>query len=170
MRHGPTGATPDLPDWRTMNLRPLTLLAPAALLLVACSSDDAADVATVDSVDPGATVTAELTVEYRNAPESLASTYTLTCTDGAGELSGDSVDIDPDAACAQLADETSAARLIDGPVDDECTDEFGGADTAYVTGTLEDETVEANLDRTDACGTDVWDQWLDEFLPQPAGV
>lgn len=47
---------------------------------------------------------------------------------------------------------------------------YGGPDVALVTGTLDEQPVDATADRTNGCGISDWDDLLGAVLPNPIGV
>ena len=62
-------------------------------------------------------------------------------------------------------------RLVQGPPPDQvCTEIYGGPDVARVTGTIDDQPVDATIDRTNGCGIGDWDDLLGSILPNPIGV
>jgi hypothetical protein len=60
-------------------------------------------------------------------------------------------------ACAALAD-LKAADFEPVPGDVACTQQYGGPETAQVTGTLRGEPIDATFSRTDGCEITRWDQ------------
>ena len=80
----------------------------------------------------------------------LRATRTLTCDPVGGDVP------DPAAACAALA-EAGPAALEPPRGDLRCTMEFGGPQTATVTGTVRGRPVTADLDRTNGCEIARWD-------------
>ncbi len=80
---------------------------------------------------------------------SAQRTYTLGCDPPGGDHP------DPEAACAALA----AARRPFAPVpkDLQCTQIYGGPQTATIAGTWRGEQVSASFDRTDGCEIARWD-------------
>ena len=131
-----------------------TLLAGGALLLLAgCGGGDD------DTADRPAPAT-ELTVELDAEGSGDVVTATLTCDPAGGDVA------DPRAACDQLA-AMGVAGFAPVGSDVVCTQQFGGPQTATVTGTLDGEAVDATFSRTDGCEISRWDA-LDAVL-QPAG-
>jgi FlaG/FlaF family flagellin (archaellin) len=134
-----------------------------SLLLAACGDDD-------DATDAGAP-TADLTVVHTNSDTGLEVTYRITCGADAATITGDAVEVDADQACATLADPAVVQRLVEGPPADRvCTEIYGGADVATITGTIGDRMVDTSVDRTNGCGIDEWDDLLAALLPPPVGV
>ena len=95
---------------------------------------------------------AELTVAYDDGT-GTAQTYALTC-DGS-QASGTAPD--PAAACSAVAAAGGAEAFAVPPGDVQCTQVFGGSQTATVSGTVEDEPVSADLARADGCDIARWD-------------
>ena len=60
-------------------------------------------------------------------------------------------------ACAAAAD-LKAADFEATPGDVACTQQYGGPETAQVTGTLRGEAIDATFSRTDGCEITRWDQ------------
>jgi hypothetical protein len=144
-----------------------TLTVAVLALLAACGGQD--DTATVE---PSAPVTSdetappdetapsdetaaatELSITTSAGAEAAASsqqTYLLTCDPAGGDHP------DPDVACAVLA-ELGAEAFAAPPKDLACTEQYGGPETASVTGTVDGEPVLATFDRTDGCAISRWD-------------
>ena len=95
-----------------------------------------------------ATVAAELTVTVDDGA-GTTTRHTLTCSPAGGDHP------DPQAACAALAD---PALLEPVPGDARCTAQYGGPQTATVTGTLGGASVNAEFNRTDGCQVSRWDK------------
>ena len=88
--------------------------------------------------------------------------YTLRC--------GDSPDGDhPDAAaaCTHLAG--MAAPFAPLPADMMCTEQYGGPETAHITGRWNGEPVDLELSRTDGCRISQWES-LGPVLPPVEGA
>jgi hypothetical protein len=142
----------------------LLLLVPVLLLAAACGGGDAGpatgggDDALAGSDRP----LNDLVVEQDLGDGSPPQRWTLTC---AGAVSGDHPDAE--AACAHLAglDEPFAPL----PDDRMCTQQFGGPQTAQVTGVWRGEPVDLRVGRTDGCEIAQWDG-LGPLLPGPVGV
>ena len=135
----------------------LLLLAPL-LLLAACSGSGE------DALTPSAEPTGRLVVEQDQGDGSAPQRWTLVCEEGGGS-SGDHPDAA--AACAHLlaADDPFAPLPDDGV----CTQQYGGAQTARVTGTWRGDDVDLGLSREDGCAISQWDA-LGPLLPGPVGV
>ncbi|MGY1742871.1 MULTISPECIES: SSI family serine proteinase inhibitor [unclassified Blastococcus] len=110
----------------------------------------------------GAAPADELTVAIDRGDGSPAEEYTLSCAGGPrGTLP------DPRAACEHLA--ALDAPFAPLPADVVCTEQYGGPQTARVTGRWAGEDVDLALSRTDGCRIAQWDS-LGPLLPGPVGV
>jgi hypothetical protein len=99
----------------------------------------------------------ELLVELDRGDGSEPERYTLVCGDAP-----DGDHPDPASACAHLegVEEPFAAL----PTDMACTQEYGGPETARITGHWHVEPVELDLSRTDGCRISQWES-LGPVLP-----
>ncbi|WP_456566091.1 SSI family serine proteinase inhibitor [Blastococcus sp. SYSU D00695] len=103
-----------------------------------------------------------LTVAVDRGAGGPVEEYTLTCGgDAAGTLP------DPRAACEHLAGRDAPFAAL--PPDVACTEQYGGPQTARVTGRWAGEAVDLALSRTDGCRIAQWDS-LGPLLPGPVGV
>lgn len=164
----------------------------AAVLAVGCGDDDETVSAGDPSTDDGAATDgdpadgadgsdgepigggpypiADLTIAYEHPDEGVSFTYRITCLGDTATVTGD-VEIDDAAACLALAEPEVQTRLLEGaPADQICTEQYGGPDVAVVTGTLDEQPVDATADRTNGCGISDWDDLLGAVLPEPMGV
>jgi hypothetical protein len=102
-----------------------------------------------------------LVVEIDRGNGSAPERYTLTCGDtAAGDLP------DPATACLQL--QNLDAPFAPLPADAVCSQQYGGPQTARVTGLWAGEDVELQLARTNGCQIAQWDR-LGALLPGPVG-
>ncbi|MCZ2814576.1 SSI family serine proteinase inhibitor [Modestobacter sp. VKM Ac-2984] len=103
----------------------------------------------------------DLVVEYDPGEGAPVERYTLTC----GEtVEGDLPDAE--AACEHLMElEEPFAPVPDDAI---CTQQYGGPQTAHVTGVWRGEPVDLQLSRTDGCRIAQWER-LGPLLPGPAG-
>jgi hypothetical protein len=131
-------------------MRRILLVTALAATVAGCAGGEPADTTTElriafweDSSQPGSRVD-----------------WTLTCDPPAGTHP------DPDAACARL-DETGAGAFEPLP-DQACTEIYGGAQRAEISGTVDGEPVDASFQRTNGCEIEAWDALLG-VLP-PGGV
>jgi hypothetical protein len=88
--------------------------------------------------------------------------YTLSC---AGSPDGDHPD--PAGACTHLASLAEPFAAL--PADRVCTEQYGGPQTARVTGRWQGADVDLELARTDGCHIAQWES-LGPFLPPVVGV
>lgn len=103
-----------------------------------------------------------LLIELDRGDGSEPERYTLVCGDAP---EGDHPD--PAAACAHLAGmEAPFAPL---PTDLACTEQYGGPQTARITGRWQAEEVDVALSRTDGCRIAQWES-LGPLLPPVAGA
>lgn len=133
----------------------LLLLLPVLLLAACGSSGPDALPASPPSDDAagGGTQRADndLAVEYDAGDGSAAVTWTLTCV---GFVTGNHPQAEP--ACAQLKslDEPFAPL----PADQICAQQYGGPQTARVTGLWGGNPVDVTLSRVDGCRIAQWDR------------
>jgi hypothetical protein len=104
----------------------------------------------------------DLVVEYDAGDGSPLESWSLTCV---GSVSG----THPDAenACAHLADLDDPFAPL--PADVACTEQYGGPQSAHVTGLWGGEPVDIELSRVDGCRISQWDA-LVPLLPSAVGV
>jgi len=136
------------------------------LLLTACSagSDDpsAAPSSSAGSSSPSAApVSGDLVVELDRGEGAAPERYTLGCGE---QVSGDLPDAA--AACTHLAGLADPFAPL--PADQVCTEQFGGPQTARVTGSWAGAGVDLALARTNGCEISQWDS-LGPLLPGPVG-
>lgn len=116
--------------------------------------------------------TIDFVVSNNDSGEQTAA-YTVSCLGDTATLTGDwapagngglgSVDGD---MCLALATPAVQSRLIDGvPADQMCTQIYGSADFAEVTGELNGLPVDTTFARNDGCGIDDWDTVMAGLLP-----
>jgi hypothetical protein len=112
---------------------------------------------TPPSVAAGEPIPADLTVTVDDG-NGTTSTYTLTCVPEGGDH--------PQAtdACAAVA-AGGAEAFGPPPKDQMCTEQYGGPQTATVTGTLDGEPVKASFSRTDGCEISRWETLSALFGP-----
>jgi hypothetical protein len=91
-----------------------------------------------------------LVVEVDRGDGSPVERWTLVCADA---VEGDHPDAQ--AACDHLAELPDAFAPI--PADAVCTEQYGGPQTAHVTGQWAGEPVDLRLSRTDGCRMAQWD-------------
>jgi hypothetical protein len=132
-----------------------SLLLVAVLGLAACGGD-ATDAVTSDSPPT------RLVVEQTSG--GTRSTWTLTCDPAGGDHP------DAEAACADLDAQAQQGEIFAPlPADRICTEQYGGDQTARITGTFRGAPVDVSLSRVDGCHIAQWDQF-GAVLPGPVGV
>jgi len=151
---------PNRPSRTTRDRRPfaaLLSLAALPILLAACGSSSAGTV-TPGSPPPttGASGSTNLTIVV-DPGTGKTTTWTLTCDPA------DGTHPDPSAACAALAAKGKTA-LPPVAKDVMCTQIYGGPQTAKITGTWNDEPVNASFKRTNGCEVSRW-KALQGLLP-----
>lgn len=96
--------------------------------------------------------------------------YRLACLGDTATFTGDAGTLDAAAACLALNETEVRDRLLtDAHLSRICTEIYGGPEVAEITGTLDDEAVDAAVNRVDGCGIDDWDRMLATMLPDPVG-
>jgi hypothetical protein len=136
--------------------------------LAACASPSGGNAAgpTTSAAKPAAGGTAradnDLRIDLDRGDGTEPESYTLACL---GSASGDHPDAM--AACAHLAGLADPFAPIPGDV--ACTEQYGGPQTAHVTGLGGGEPVDLELSRVDGCRISQWDG-LGPLLPGPVGV
>lgn len=109
--------------------------------------------------EPAVPVAADLTVVVDATGEGATSTYTLTCEPVGGDHP------DAEAACAAIAAAGGAEAFAPTPMGVACTEQWGGPQTATVTGTVGGEPVNADFDRTNGCEISRWEALAPLFGP-----
>ncbi len=108
---------------------------------------------------------------HRPTPRSPTSELTIVVDDGSGtkttwQLSCDpagGTHPDPEAACQALTEHGETA-LPAVPKDQMCTQQYGGPETATITGTWQGKPVNSTLSRKNGCEIARWDA-LKDCLP-----
>jgi hypothetical protein len=136
--------------------RPVVLLFASLSLLAGCaSSGGSAAGGGISQADD------DLLVHVDRGDGSPAEDWTLSCL---GAVQGTHPDVE--AACAHLA---GLQDPFAPPGDDvACTEQFGGPQTAHVSGRWNGEPVDLDLARSDGCLIAQWDR-LGPLLPVPVG-
>lgn len=114
----------------------------------------------------GATADSQLTVIVTAGDDVEPVTYELACA--AGSPVGESALPDPAAACAVLAEHGDLIMTEPDP-DAMCTMQYGGPETAVVTGTLDGEQINASFSRENGCEIDRWGMF-EPLLGTPGGT
>jgi hypothetical protein len=136
------------------------------LLLAACGEPaGGADAGAPSSSSPASGAVQDddaLLIEVDRGDGSEPERYTLVCGD---VPEGDHAD--PAAACAHLAGMDAPFAPL--PADMVCTEQYGGPETARITGRWQGRPVEAEFSRTDGCRISQWDS-LGPVLPPVEGA
>ena len=132
--------------------------------LAACAQPAGSDPGAASSPTSGDSAPAEdeLLIALDLGDGSEPERYTLVC----GEAP-DGNHPDPVAACTHL--EGLDAPFAPLPGDMACTEQYGGPETARITGRWHGEPVEMDLSRTDGCRISQWES-LGPVLPPVAGA
>jgi hypothetical protein len=136
--------------------------------VTACASDDGTGTGTAstgtdgDAAGGGISQTEnDLALEVSQGEGSAPLTWTLVC---AGVAEG--THPDPEGACAHLQGLDDPFAPL--PEDVVCTEQYGGPQTAHVTGRWAGEPVDVQLSRVDGCRITQWDG-LGPLLPIEVG-
>jgi Subtilisin inhibitor-like len=138
----------------------------SVLALGACASGQGgAGGSAVSGPDDGATGVSQaagvLVVEVDRGDGSPQETWTLTCGPSVGGTHPQA-----EAACAHLDGMSEPFAPL--PDDLVCTEQYGGPQTAHVTGRWRGDPVDLQLSRVDGCRISQWDS-LGPLLPVPVG-
>lgn len=98
---------------------------------------------------------AELSITVLESADAAPQHYTLACIDGAP--AAESKHPTADAACTALKNNPSLLSHAPVKSDQECTQQFGGPQTARVTGAVDGMEISASFSRTDGCQIALWD-------------
>ena len=142
-------------------LRVALALAVVPALLVGC--DSGSSTPGVSVTEGGSVNDADLTIAVDNGSGKV-TTWHLTCEPAGGDHPN------PEAACAALT-KSGAKAMPPVPTDRMCTQIYGGAQTATITGTWRGSEVDASFKRTNGCEIARWEA-LSGLLPPapPAGA
>jgi Subtilisin inhibitor-like len=134
------------------------LVGALGVLLTACGSDGGAATAPSSSAAPAS---GELVVVLDRGEGGQPERYTLSCAEPpAGDLP------DPAGACAHLQALPDPFAALQG--DQVCSQQYGGPETAHVTGRWAGADVDLALARTNGCQLAQWSS-LGPLLPAPGG-
>jgi hypothetical protein len=134
-------------------------------LLAGCGADDGGEAVTGGADAAVASeVAADLTIVGGSGAAPRSFQATVTCGPDGGAATGPLEGV-ADVACELLARSDIADLLTEPiPADLMCTEIYGSADTATITGTLDGEPVDRAFDRANGCGIDDWSR-LQVLLP-----
>ncbi len=165
-----------LTGWSNEGMRRTAILGlvGAGLLIAGCSSagdspsatlSPSTGATTTESPSPSATpptgspappLTADLTVTVRPTGTGAGETHTLRCNPNGGDHPR------VDAACAQI-DHVGQSIFAPPGEGTMCTQQYGGPQTATVTGTLGGSEIDAQFSLVDGCQISRWES-LSELL------
>ena len=131
------------------------------VLLAGCGTSSDGSSSPSPSASPTAPATGDLVVVLDRGEGGQPERYTLSCAD---PVSGDLPD--PAAACAHLQGLTDPFAALPG--DQVCSQQYGGPETAHVTGRWAGVDVDLALARTNGCQLAQWSS-LGPLLPGPGG-
>lgn len=116
--------------------------------------------------DPAAAGTAMLTISIKQNPDSAAAEYVLECTkDGVGAAT---TVRNPEAACEAVRRLGSDFFNAKPDPNRMCTQQYGGPQTATVSGTVDGQRVHASFSATDGCEIARWNAL--QTILGPAGA
>lgn len=102
----------------------------------------------------GGQLSATLTVSIRQSADASPQEYILECTDGA--ISPATTLPNPAGACAALSQVGEQVFFTPPNLTRQCTQEYGGPQTAIITGTLNGQPVNKAFSLTDGCEISLW--------------
>ena len=157
---------------RIERMTSLAGLAVLAVLSAACGDDDTAFTTTPTTTAAADDLVADLRIRYEHPDAGVAFEYGVECGADSSQLTGEAgqAEVEASRACDLLDVPEAADRLVNGPDHGVCTEQYGGPDTAEISGTLFGQEVDTVVDRTNGCGIADWDELLDELLPAAIGV
>ncbi|WP_255769958.1 SSI family serine proteinase inhibitor [Pseudarthrobacter sulfonivorans] len=97
---------------------------------------------------------AELAIMVKPSATEPAVNYTLVCRDGVP--TAESKHPKADAACAALKNNAALLTPAPKPKDRACTEQYGGPQTATVTGIVDDTPVDTSFALTNGCEISAW--------------
>ncbi|MEJ1179471.1 MULTISPECIES: serine protease inhibitor [unclassified Pseudarthrobacter] len=97
---------------------------------------------------------AELAIMVKPSDTEAALNYTLVCQGGVP--SAESKHPGPEAACSALKENPSILSPSTKNTAQACTEQYGGPQTATVTGIVDDTPVDATFARTNGCEISAW--------------
>lgn len=145
--------------------------APAAalllsLLLAACGDPPADQPSDDDAGEQPASTALDVTIDNGE----IQSSFRVVCDD-APRFEGDAGARDPKAACDAVAAAKDRLLTLSDPdrEPEMCTEIYGGPDKATIAGTIEGDSVDAEVARNNGCGIGDWDS-LEPLLGKPTGT
>ncbi|WP_171058136.1 SSI family serine proteinase inhibitor [Modestobacter altitudinis] len=137
------------------------VLGALTVLLSACGSDGGTAAGPSSAPSSTAPATGELVVVLDRGEGAQPERYTLSCAE---PVTGDLPD--PAGTCAHLQGLADPFAAIPG--DQVCSQQYGGPQTAHVTGRWAGDDVDLLLARTNGCQLAQWAS-LGPLLPGPGG-
>ncbi|QBI19805.1 hypothetical protein ER308_09715 [Egibacter rhizosphaerae] len=131
------------------------LLLIVVLLAAACAEDA---IPVVDEPPEEQAPAAEIEIAVQPDEDATTTEYALRCGDDpgwSGDAPTDRAELPADEVCDDLPDRIEAAR--EALAAETCTQEYGGPQTASVTGVMDGEDVHLDVHRTDGCGIGAWE-------------
>ncbi len=159
-----SGATTDPGDTIPSNTHPSDTLPPETLPPGTLPPDT---LPPGDILGAGPYPIADLTISVTLTDGGVTSTYRISCLGDTATLTGDPAPATADRMCLALNADPVEERLVAGDPGGACTLQYGGPETATVTGTFDGAEVDTAFHRTDGCGIGDW-TLLDVVLPAPA--
>ncbi|MHC6219090.1 SSI family serine proteinase inhibitor [Arthrobacter sp. MMS24-S77] len=111
---------------------------------------------------------AELSIIVKSSPTAAPESYTLVCTNGVP--AAESHHPTAAAACAALKKNPALLTRTPRPSDPVCTQQYGGPQTATVTGAVDGVGVESSYKLTDGCEIAAWAAVADILGSSGAGA
>lgn len=111
---------------------------------------------------------AELSIMVKPTTSDPALNYTLVCRDGVP--TAESKHPRAEAACAALKDNAALLSPVPRNKDQACTEQYGGPQTATVTGIVDGTPVETAFARTNGCEIGAWNAAEDILGPSGGGA
>jgi len=100
--------------------------------------------------------------------DGATGTYRLVCRGDTATFTGETA-LDAGRACLALDERDVRNRLLtDDHLELGCTQQYGGPQLAHITGSIEDNAVDATINRANGCGIADWGGLLAALLP-PVG-
>jgi hypothetical protein len=98
---------------------------------------------------------AELSITVLESADAAPQKYTLVCINGSA--AAESKHPTANAACTALKNNPSLLSPAPIRTDQACTQQYGGPQTAKVTGAVDGVEVDVSYSRTDGCQIALWD-------------
>jgi hypothetical protein len=109
---------------------------------------------------------ADLTITVVLSPEAAGANYRVACLGDTATLTGDPAPASADTMCRALGEDAVRERIVLGDREGACTLQYGGPETATITGTFDGTGIDTAFHRADGCGISDW-ELLNRVLPLP---